>query len=252
MNARNQQLAAMLSQAMSDLRAMSISKDGDKEKYVQAMDLAIAKVDFVKVYLEDSTMPLPVDSDNLAPASPSPTSTTTPQSSANDTLHAITQNLRKVLSPDSATAKPTAPPKDTLASTSPTPLSNAPSPKVSSVKNSTNSVPPLDIQQATTEAKDEGLSVRPKAPLPTRSTIAQSNFAWMLEPDVSSGSAPKSSPPKSSSPFLKSGRRPISGPSRDKTAFLFGEDGEARLPALADEDEGSFKMGAISGTKGKR
>lgn len=251
MNARNQQLAAMLGQAMSDLRAVSISKGGDKEKYVQAMDLAIAKVDFVKVYLEDSTMPLPADSDNLAPACPSPTSATTPQSSATDPLHAISQNLPKVPSQDSATAKPTAPPEDTLGSTSPPPLSNPPSPKVSPVENSTDPVPSLNIQQATTEAKDEGVSVRPKAPLPTRSTIAQSNFAWMLGPDVSSGSAPKLPSPKPSSPFLKSGRRPTSGPSRDKAAFLFGEDRETRLPSLADEDEGLFKMGAISGSKGK-
>ncbi|PBP26592.1 RabGAP/TBC [Diplocarpon rosae] len=72
-HARNQQLAGMLDQAMTDLRAVSVSPDGDKEKYVQAMDMAIAKVEFVKVYLEDSTMPLP-EEPQPAPPSPVPSS----------------------------------------------------------------------------------------------------------------------------------------------------------------------------------
>lgn len=71
MNARNKQLARMLDLAMTDLRAASISEDGDKDQYVKAMDLAIAKVEFVKVYLEDATMPLLEDSSHPDPIIPS-------------------------------------------------------------------------------------------------------------------------------------------------------------------------------------
>jgi TBC1 domain family protein 5 len=57
----------------------------------------------------------------------------------------------------------------------------------------------------------------------------------MLEPDSTSAPSPKSASPKSSTstPFLKSGRRPTSGAGREKAAFLFGDDGgdEGAAPA---------------------
>jgi TBC1 domain family member 5 len=74
----------------------------------------------------------------------------------------------------------------------------------------------------------------------------------MLEPDSGSSSPSRASPPKSSSPFLKSAKRPTSGASREKAAFLFGEDDEEsnksspRLPPVSDAEEG-FNMGTIKG-----
>ena len=68
MNMRNKQLARMLDQAMTELRKVSVSKEVNTEKYSEAMDIAIAKVDFVKIYLEDATMPLPPDSPELHPS----------------------------------------------------------------------------------------------------------------------------------------------------------------------------------------
>lgn len=71
----------------------------------------------------------------------------------------------------------------------------------------------------------------------------------MLEPERPS-SFRRSSPPKTPSPFQKSGRRPTSGSGREKAAFLFGEDGDgsgttgARLPPLDDGEEG-FHLGTI-------
>ncbi|RKF79388.1 TBC1 domain family member 5 [Golovinomyces cichoracearum] len=56
---RNQRLANMLEQATTDLRKASASGDKDTRSYVGAIEMAIAKVDLVKVYLEDSTMLLP-------------------------------------------------------------------------------------------------------------------------------------------------------------------------------------------------
>jgi TBC1 domain family protein 5 len=77
-----------------------------------------------------------------------------------------------------------------------------------------------------------------------------SSFSWMLEPEPHLDSPSMSSPPKSSSPFLKGGRKPTSGPNREKSAFLFGEEaGESsisnsRLPLLRDDEEG-FDLGTI-------
>lgn len=56
---RNQQLANMLEHATTDLRKVSASGDKDTRSYISAIEMAIAKVDLVRVYLEDSTMLLP-------------------------------------------------------------------------------------------------------------------------------------------------------------------------------------------------
>ncbi|TQS36334.1 hypothetical protein Golomagni_03220 [Golovinomyces magnicellulatus] len=56
---RNQQLANMLEHATTDLRKASASGDKDTRSYISAIEMAIAKVDLVRVYLEDSTMLLP-------------------------------------------------------------------------------------------------------------------------------------------------------------------------------------------------
>ncbi|RDL40603.1 Ypt of gyp1p [Venustampulla echinocandica] len=226
MNARNQQLALMLDAAMADLRAVSVSKDSDKEACVKAMDLAIAKVDFVKIYLEDSTMPLLPDSPQLSATSPPPAS---PQPILHGAVPVAAPKLADVSTAGARTQKASA--DDLLVSPALTPD------PLSSVENQT-------IQKSQQE-----LPARPKEPVPTRSSIAQSSFSWMLEPERPS-SLHKSSPPQPPSPFQKSGRRPTSGPGREKAAFLFGEDGEgsgmtsARLPPLGDGEEG-FHLGTI-------
>jgi TBC1 domain family protein 5 len=254
MNKRNQQLARMLDQAMADLRAVSVSEDGDKDKYVQAMDLAIAKVDFVKIYLEDSTMPLPTEtSDDLSPAATSPTVATSPKPSLLDP----SPSFPPTPVPDPEKGKMAATGADLPPPSTPTPDFR---PKIQEAK---IEAPPAAVSPAVSEIAqdkpeaDAGLLARPRAPVPTRSTIAQSSFSWMLEPDstppTSSG---KLSPPKSSSPFLKSGKRPTAGPGREKAAFLFGDDGgetpltNTRLASLVDADEG-FKLGTIKGGKGE-
>ena len=253
MNKRNQQLARMLDQAMSDLKAVSTSEDGDKDKYVKAMDLAIAKVDFVKIYLEDSTMPLPSEpSDDVAPALSSD-GAVTPQLPPFDP----SPSLPPTPVPDSETRQPSAPAADLPLPT--TPISE-PAPKIQkqTMDDSQATMPPIVSETAEDNSEqdgDAGLLARPKAPVPTRSSIAQSSFSWMLEPDSTPLTASgKSSPPKSSSPFLKSGRRPTAGPGREKAAFLFGDSGgetpltNTRLASLVDADEG-FKLGTIRGGK---
>jgi TBC1 domain family protein 5 len=254
MNKRNQQLARMLDQAMSDLRAVSVSEDGDKDKYVQAMDLAIAKVDFVKIYLEDSTMPLPsepLDGDATADSSPVAAATTT-------SLRPLdpSPSLPPITVLDSETKQKSATAADLPLPSTPV---SEPVPKKQNQAIDDSAVTVSLIVSDTIDDKPESdvaeLLARPNAPVPTRSTIAQSSFSWMLEPDSTPlNSSGKSSPPKSSSPFLKSGKRPTAGPGREKAAFLFGDEGgetpltNTRLASLVDTDEG-FKLGAIKGGK---
>jgi TBC1 domain family protein 5 len=72
----------------------------------------------------------------------------------------------------------------------------------------------------------------------------------MLEPEPHLDMPSKSSPPKTTTPFLKTGRKPTSGPNREKAAFLFGEEGgessmtKPRLPFSNDDEEG-FHLGTI-------
>lgn len=182
MNARNKQLARMLDQAMSDLRAVSLSDDGDKNQYIQAMDIAIAKVDFVKIYLEDSTMPLPRDSPQLDPASssvgmPSPPPQEAVQVAA-PAAPAVPTVLEVVADPSASTA-PIPIIKQLKASPA---LPEAPSSPQS--VSTTSGLPPTPITASTSRIQDMstlkptnesvlGTLARPK-PMPTRSTIAQS------------------------------------------------------------------------------
>ncbi|KAH8658650.1 rab-GTPase-TBC domain-containing protein [Tricladium varicosporioides] len=248
-NARNKQLARMLNQAMSDLRTVSVSKDTNKEACVSAMDLAIAKADFVKIYLEDAEMPLPPESPELEPTSPS---LKLPQDSHHDPLLSATPTpaeiTHQVFKQHKASSKSGCEVPNLLPSVLPVAENVTPQISEQGIE--------YTIQHSTEESKVEtplqpkvNLLARPKAPVPTRSSIAQSSFSWMLEPDTHATSS-KSSPPKPSSPFLKSGRRPTTGPNREKAAFLFGEDGgessstNSRLDPLADPEEG-FHLGTI-------
>ncbi|KAM3070260.1 hypothetical protein ACMFMG_010096 [Clarireedia jacksonii] len=253
MNERNRQLAAMLDHAMKDLRAASVSEESDREKYIEAMDIAIAKVDFVKVYLEDSTMPLPVPPP-IADADPEPQVLEPETSKALlSTSPSLTQSTSPV-SPSPHSGEENVPPivvDD---------LGQAPSPNPATSQILTEMIdihPSKSSLEAGSQIEDDDStkSLRPRAPIPTRSTIAQSSFSWMLEPDLPSHVATRSSPPKSSSPFLKSAKRPNSGVSRDKAAFLFGEDDDdfklpIRKSPIPDAEE-AFRLNVLKKVKEK-
>ncbi|RDA92803.1 hypothetical protein CP533_0800 [Ophiocordyceps camponoti-saundersi (nom. inval.)] len=73
---------------------------------------------------------------------------------------------------------------------------------------------------------------RPAAPMPTRSTLAQSSFSWMLEPDLPSR-RPQAAP-GSKHGTAQHRKRPSSNASRDRNAFLFGE---GTMEKQSTEDE---------------
>lgn len=249
-NARNQHLATMLGQAMEDLRAASIAPDTNKDTCVKAMDLAIAKVEFVKIYLEDSTMPLSDEPSHFT--SSSSIIASTPQPSPQKIGPAAISTALPSSTTERANQNTTE--NKTKSSFRTTPISG-PSLKPDIPQMTTPESSPIQTKsEAESEPIPAALAVRPKAPVPTRSSIAQSSFSWMLEPDVSAQSPySKSSPPKSGTPFLKSGRKPTSGPNREKAAFLFGDDAgesslsESRFP-LGGSEEG-FDLGALKGHK---
>ncbi|EMR65410.1 putative tbc domain-containing protein [Eutypa lata UCREL1] len=91
---------------------------------------------------------------------------------------------------------------------------------------------------------------RPQAPIPTRSTLAQSSFSWMLEPDESSSSsslqaAAASAPRGKGAPNSLHRKRPSANANRERTAFLFGEvpSDENGQPALPEDMFGLELMG---------
>ena len=192
MNARNKQLACMLEQAITDLRATSASPNADKEAYTAAIDLAIAKVEFVKVYLEDSTMPLPDVSSHAASSGSTPllVDEESLQSTLKETLELPTPNSRPQTPPANSKMKSpqASPTTDIVSSTKEDSIEDTPS----------NATPSINLPVDGNTQLESKPFIRPKAPVPTRSTIAQSSFSWMLEPDTSSSPYQNSLPPKSS------------------------------------------------------
>jgi TBC1 domain family protein 5 len=238
MEQRNKQLSQMLDDALNDLRSLSAVEIDATSKSTGAIDLAIAKLQFVQVYLEDSSMPLPTEpSQNTSATKPLRNSTTDSKS--------LQANKDSLLESER---------KDSLGKSNMDSTQQANSIEAPEVPNP-STLPSLSTTPSESSGASLAIPARPRAPIPTRSTLAQSSFAFMLEPDESSITTAKSSSPKASSPFLASGKRPLSGGSREK-AFLFGgelEDGE-QSPWDSSPQSGAdqeYNLGAIKGSKGR-
>lgn len=218
LESRNRQLATMLDETVASLKMLSTSNLDDKAKSLEIIELAAAKIQFVKIYLEDTSMEVPVL-----------------ESPPCGDLNDVTVNVSK--SPAG---------KDSTTST-------APDVEISGLKladensgNKNEESTPASNFDAMDTSVDEVLSqpgnsaatldVRPAAPIPTRSTLAQSSFSWMLEPDEST---PARSPVAASkSPSSQHRKRISNSASRERNAFLFGEvtkDAEGRNPLGSDD-----------------
>ncbi|KAK2776699.1 hypothetical protein FQN53_002521 [Emmonsiellopsis sp. PD_33] len=160
---RNQALAGMLGDALSELRAQH---EEPGKSNTQAIDLALAKAQFVQVYLEDPTMPIPEETT----AAKEPLTTKQRKPTVEATV------------PPAATGKenqsraPSKPPAndDQKSEKAPVPKT-LPEPRVAEVANLVKPVP-----------------LRPA----TRAPLAESSFSWMLGDNkqrssfVTSASAP--------------------------------------------------------------
>ncbi|KAI8720794.1 Rab-GAP TBC domain-containing protein [Fusarium sp. LHS14.1] len=209
---RNLQLAAMLDETVNNLKAVSASNLEDKTKSLDLIEVAAAKVQFVKIYLEDSSMEVPILDSPPSEESPrevvvAETTIVQPQPIPPMEAEVDISGLRIV--------EPVPAPLEEEAPNNPDRMDT--------------SGDGLNPDSATKAAQAE---VRP-SPVPTRSTLAQSSFSWMLEPDQSAPS--KSSASSAKSPPLQHKKKMSNSTKREKNAFLFGEVTESRNPLRSDE-----------------
>ncbi|CAK7238710.1 MAG: hypothetical protein STHCBS139747_000128 [Sporothrix thermara] len=291
MERRNQQLASLLDETVSTLKTVvrtapkladelysdskSDSKSDDEmaealklcqkqqQQWLEEVELAAAKVQFVKVHLEDSSLLLPLgDTGSRSPEEE------TPKSDANKdavTAHRIAVQLTEA---SFSSSEGNIAPQSPLTQTAATAIESdpvTPSTKIggdvdivvesmdaermdagrmdkddndnaSQVLGIPEKIPPLSAQSSKSqdsepESQKPVNPTRPTHTIPTRSTLAQSSFSWMLEPgDTASGSGSQkktdggssTSAHQSAVPPPKKAPRP-SAASRTRHAFLFGE-----------------------------
>lgn len=210
---RNKQLALLLEEAIAGLKTLAASNlEGDKEKNLEAVEMAAAKAQFVKIHLEDSSLDLTLD------APPKEGDQITPQVIIDDAVPAavpsiISGNINNESSSSLMIAEDDEIMTDSEAGGATTPKLSANTANMEGIEAS-----PLS---PTSQPLDETVTSSPHrpVPIPTRSTIAQSSFSWMLEPDqtATTSSAPASIPSSATSTHqIISSKRP-------SNAFLFGE-----------------------------
>lgn len=240
MEKRNQQLASLLDETVLSLKALSLSNLEDKARSLDLIEVAAAKVQFVQIYLQDASLSIPA-MDQAVNEEPQAVPEKKEESKVKKISSAEKEN--QPLSPRSSTTNVSTPN-----------LAKAPSiwrePKKAS-KNSDSLSASTSITKHETKS-DTVLSeirpnVQPLVSIPTRSTIAQSSFSWMLEPDES---GPPQTPTASKSPTIQQKKR-MNNASREKNAFLFGEG----VPETSERDPlGSgdiFGMEPMQSPKGK-
>lgn len=224
MDQRNKHLASLLDETITTLKTLATSDSDDKQKQSEALEIAAAKVQFVKIYLEDSTIALPED-EYFPPAPSHPGPEAHPQSPDPPT-EAVAAMV--ISTPEMAVGSPT--PID--APQVPNNTSEYPAKDITSNNGHSDvmDTDPLSSTSRTATPTQATVLQRPPAPIPTRSSLAQSSFSWMLEPDQSASSKPdvfgsqKSKASSSTaSPSGNHRKRPSANATRERTAFLFGE-----------------------------
>lgn len=237
---RNKALAKLLEKAMEELWVQQQGLTKDKaETAADALSLAVAKVQFVQVYLENPSMPFPTedqvaepedeatDLDKVSAAEPS-SPIEKPKSQPSPTRKPITKEIRKIAKSSSQVSAPHTPVGSPVKPQNPLPTS-------------IDSIPSIDISQ--------DVKV-PKVPPRVRPAIAQSSFSWILGEDK------RKSDFIAATPFSTEKDR-----ARGKAGFLFGDEksedlkptsatSNARKPAgqVAREEE-AITLKAIKAAK---
>lgn len=253
---RNRQLGKLLEGAVGELWEHQRIASETREKTettqtsdsVEQLSLAIAKVQFVQVYLDDSSLPLPSES------SPQPN-----EGAANDS-NSLPEPLlpeTEAKPPASLSASPQPPVadrnKDTLADPSifeddsfeqSTEAVSQPSIEITDANTTptetlttTGPLPNSDLSTSTQPTSTPAAPLDPHHPRPT---LAQSSFSWMLgQNDDNSSSQPTAT---GSSP-VTAGRFIDSSPGKHGSrGFLFGHD---------EDDEGETVVKPRSSVKNK-
>ncbi|KAL2188770.1 RabGAP/TBC [Thermothelomyces heterothallicus CBS 203.75] len=249
MEKRNARLAAMLEESVTNLKFLASSGlEGEKEKHLETIELAAAKIQFVKACLEDATLALPEEDlpaiNTLTISSPTEVS---PPTVALDTTPVVmtssaVEETRTALStPEASKVSIASPPNDSRV-VPPVPQADEMDtdrhhdeedtlpPLKSEITNSPPPPPsPLPVAEVLPDSPPASTPIQPQhnAAIPTRSTLAQSSFAWMLEPDTTASSPRPHSASFSSvrPPKITGGvtQRKRVNSSRERNAFLFGE-----------------------------
>lgn len=223
---RNRNLAKMLETAVGELwehhrerndQQQSKKDDEAGRKALENLSIAIAKVQFVQVYLEDTSIPLPVDE---------------------STQQASTLKAAESLS----LPRPSSPPAIEPTANAPTIQIITEAPPVSTTPSQTSpgsKTPPMSLP----------LQPKPSSTLSPRSRphLTSSNFSWMLGEDSASSNFATGA---AHSTFSSDEKRRMKG-----KGFLFGdEDDDDASPKEGKRGSVSSKSGGKNGkpTKGKQ
>ncbi len=230
---RNRQLAGMLDEAVTSLRSIAAANPSDvADQTADTIEMVAAKVQLVKTYLEDPSHLFPEDE---LPFS----SISTPTVAIDRTVVTMrtTAMSPTAESPRPSSSSVTSPPPAGRVLGSPVTASHSSPIVVDSQKLAESATDVVEDRMETDSPKpnpapspkpNTDLVARPPAPIPTRSTLAQSSFSWMLEPDQSPSTAPPSRPfhPRGAAATRAAGahrKRPSGNAGRERNAFLFGE-----------------------------
>lgn len=234
---RNKQLSLLLEEAITGLQQLAASNlEGDKEKNLEAVEMAAAKAQFVKIHLEDSSLDLSLDT----PATQS--HDVSPQVVIDDALPTVIASpggppVPVVINDESSSSLMIAEDDEIMTDSE---AAEATTPKLSP---STANLSGVEASPLSPTSQLPGPAATPSplrpAPIPTRSTLARSSFSLMLEPDqtLANASAPASVHSSGSSTH----NQPIMSAKRPSNAFLFGE--------VVTDDAGSIASGK-GGIKG--
>ena len=245
---RNKALAKMLEHAIEDLWLQQKYLDKEKEEAAaNAINLAVAKIQFVQVYLEDSSIPLIPEipaSVSIERAEPGPL----PNQAIEDT---------PVKTEASLTAQNTVQPKATVQ------VITTSDKEERSLDLSAQEKPPShqDVHDPAPAAAANAIEEPPLSKLKPQSTndrpgpspfhhprpsLAQSSFSWMLGPDQRKSSF------VSASPFPPEKKRESAA--RGKAGFLFGDVesdsvgvGASKAKEKDDRDGNGFTLGTLKG-----
>jgi len=225
---RNKMLAKMLEVAVGDLWEYHRERnetpnpnEGDEKSKaaMKALSLAIAKVQFVQVYLEDSSIPLPVEE-------------VTEQAATANTVAALSTTY----------LQPSAPPENTP-SIAPITVTTS----LASANQELNPEPVTRSMQPASPPPQPPLPLASELPRRSRPNLASSSFSWMLGDDSASANFATGA---AHSTFSSDEKRRMKG-----KGFLFGDDYDDKEGSIKDGKRGGGNSKstakAFKSTKGK-
>lgn len=230
---RNKQLALLLEEAIAGLQHLAASNlDGDKEKNLEAVEMAAAKAQFVKIHLDDSSLDLSLDA-----ATTIQDRDTSPQVILDDALPTVIPSPGGpiVVNDESSSSLMIAEDDEIMTDSE---AAGVTTPKLSPSTANLSGVEASPLSPGSQPPPTAAATPSPLRPaaIPTRSTLARSSFSLMLEPDQTAMTA--STPASVHSSAGSTHHLPITS-KRPSNAFLFGE--------VVTDDAGSIASGTGGG-----